>query len=393
MGSAPSSRSWAPDPLLQALLDALPSPLGVVESSGTLAHCNAAWHALAARTAPFGDLGSLVTPADHGGAPYVRRLAGLDGPLAMAARHLAHAIQDAFAGKQPSTRIDYRMRRPDGETPFSVTVTMLPDNKLALVQHTDLSEHERAADAEAAALRLGLDAEALRSRARRLERRIATVGQELHNPITPVRLEMHLLQSGALGPLTPGQSKALCVAARNVERLAEGEDALMHVPSEIAAPKLAFDLADLVREAVDARQTEALQQGVHLSFRTASALPVCAQADALRDALDRYLDLALAASPAGSAVAVEAVVHTGEVLVTVRDSGPGLTVRDLKGAFEPWGGKGLRDASGDLSLHHVRNQVERDGGRTWIESDGAGQGLLLGFAIPLLAAGGFTPTK
>ena len=390
-GPTPSSRNWTPEPLVASLLDAMPSALAVVDSLGNVVHCNAAWRALAARTAPFGELGSLVTPADHEGSPYVRRLSSIEGPLSMAARRLAHAIQDAVAGRQPEGRVEYRMRRPDGETPFAATVTLLPGGKLALVQHADLSDPERAADAEAAALRLGLQAEALRSRARRLERRIAAVGQDLHTPITPVRLELHLLQSGALGPLTPRQSKALAVAARNVNRMGEGEEAFLHIPSEISAPKLAFDLRDLVREAVDSRQTEALQQGVRLSLRASLPLPVSAQPDHLRDILDRYLDLALAASPAGSAVAVEAVSHGGKAQVTVRDSGPGLTAREVKGAFEPWGGKALRDPSGDLSLHHCRNLVEADGGRAWAESDGAGQGILLGFALPLLAAGGFEP--
>ncbi|MEA3136677.1 MAG: hypothetical protein QOC71_958, partial [Thermoplasmata archaeon] len=351
MGPAPSSR-WAPDPVLRAALDVVPSAIAVIDSVGTLLHCNTAWRALAGRTAPFGELGSLVTPADHEGSPYLRRLAALEGPLSMPARRLAHAIQDTLNGRSVEARVAYRMRRPDGETPFEALVSLIPDAKVAIVQHMDCSEPERAADAEAAALRLGLQAEALRSRARRLERRIASVGQDLHTPLTPVRLELHLLQSGALGPLNPAQAKAMALAARNVQRMAEGEEAFLRVPGEIAPPKVTFDLAELARDAVDARQTEALQQGVQLALHVHKALPVSGQADSIRDVLDRFLDLALAASPAGSAVAVEASLHGADAVVTVRDSGPGLTARDVKGAFEPWSGKGLHDASGDLSLHH-----------------------------------------
>lgn len=387
-GPSTSSR-WEPDPLLRSALDAVPAAIAVVDAIGCIAHSNAGWRALAGRMAPFGDLGGLVAPIDHDGSAYVRRLSSLEGPLGMAARRLAHAIQDAAAGRQAEATVEYRMRRPDGETPFAAVVTPLPGSKLVLVQHVDRSEAERATDAEAAALRLGLQAEALRSRSRRLERRIAAVGQELNRPLTPVRIELHLLQSGALGPLTPGQSKALAIAARNVERMAEGEGEFLRIPGEIAPPKVAFDLANLLRQAVDARQTEALQQGIRLSVHIQTVLPVSAQPDSLRDVLDRYLDLALAASPAGSAVAVEAASGSGHAVITVRDSGPGLTKREVKGAFEPWGGKGLRGSSGDLSLHHARCLVESDGGRAWAESDGPGQGLLLGFSVPLLAAGGF----
>ncbi|MHB1262169.1 MAG: sensor histidine kinase [Thermoplasmatota archaeon] len=378
--------------MLKVVLDAVPTAIAVVDSGGSLVHCNSAWRALANRTAPFGEMGSLVAPSDREGTPYARRLAGVEGALAMAARRLAHSIQDTAAGRATEARVEYRMRRPDGETPFIAMVSALPDTRLALVQHLDVSDQERATDAEAAALRLGLQAEGLRSRARRLERRIAAVGQDLHTPLTPVRLELHLLQSGALGPITPGQTKALALAARNVQRMAEGEDAFLRIPGEISPPKVAFDLAVVVREAVDARQTEALQQGVRLTIRAMRALPVSAQADAMRDVIDRYLDLALAASPAGSAVAVEAHGQANEAIVSVRDSGPGFNPREVKGAFEPWGGRGLHDRSGDLSLHYARGLVEVDGGRAWAESDGPGQGLLLAFAIPLLAPGGFLPS-
>lgn len=389
MGRPSPGRTWAPDPLLRTVLDASPAAMGVVDSAGTLVHCNAAWRALAADAAPFGDLGSLVASADHEGSAYLRRLGSLEGPLAMAGRRLAHAVQDAFAGRPTQGRVEYRRRRPDGETPFAASVSVLPGERLALVQHLDVSDRERAEDAEAAALQHGLQAEALRAWARRLERRIAAVGQDLHTPVTPVRLELHLLQSGALGAMTPGQAKAVAVASRNVQRWAEAEEAFLRIPAEIAPPKVAFDLAELVRQAVEARQTEALQAGVRLSLHSVKALPVSAQPDAMRDVLDRFLDAALAASPAGSTVAIEASPQDGAATVSVRDSGPGMGAREVKATFEPWSGRGLHDAARDLSLHYARILAEADRGHVWAESDGPGQGVLLGMALPLLAAGGF----
>jgi signal transduction histidine kinase len=372
----------------------MPAPVALVDHTGAIVACNQSWRDLGGRESPLGDRGSLVGSADHVGTPYVRRLAAMDGPLAPAAHRLARAIQEATSGPAEPIHVAYRVRRPEGEAPFEAVVAALPEARLAFVQHVDHSEGERAEDAEALALRLGLDVETMRSRVRRLERRMAEIGQELHTPITPVRLELHLLSSGALGVLTPEQARVVALALRNVHRWAEGEQAFLRLATDVAPPKQTFDLADLVHATIDGRQTEALQQGVGLSVRAKNALPVCANVDAVRDALDRFLDRALASSPSGSNVAVEARSEERaqgmEALVEVRDSGPSPAPREVRSLFEPWGGR-PRGSSPDLSLHHVRLALEADNGRAWAESDGPGQGLLLGLALPMLAPGGFEP--
>lgn len=386
-----SSRLWTPDAAVKALLEAVPSAVAVLDPHGHIACHNAAWAALGARTSPMGELGSLVTAADHDASPYLRRLAALDGPLAMPARRIARAAQEALAGRPHEARIAYRVRRPDGEEPFEAILSPMPSDKgpLVVLQHLDVGARERAAEAEALALEMGVEAEALRSRSRTLARRVAAIGQEMHTPITPVRLELYLLLAGSLGPLTPAQSRALEVAARNVARWAEGEQAFLRLPAAGDDEAVALDLTALAHDAVDARQTQALQQGIRLLVPARTPpLPVKVRPDLVRDALDRFLDHALAASPSGSAVAIEAQAQDGEAVVAIVDSGAGLSPRELRNAFEPWGGR-RHEGGKDLALHYARIEVERAGGRAWAESDGHGQGLLLGMAFPLLHGGGF----
>lgn len=413
---SPGHRLWMPDPALRAVLDAVPSALALVDRHGVLVHCNAAWMALGSRTAVFGDLGSLVTQADHVGTPYLRRLAGLEGPLALPAHRLARAAQEALAGRPHEPRTAYRMRRPDGEEPFEAVLSLLPQapgaaddgepargpgkaggsaGPLLVLQHLETGDRERAAAAEALALEKGLEAEDLRARERRLARRMATLVRQLHAPVTPVRLELHLLARESLGPLTPAQARALAVASRNVDRLAEGQDLFPALLQAGPALPEDFDLGATVAEATEERQTEALQAGVRLIGPSAPAhLPIRAVPGDVRDALDRFLDHALEASPAGGTVAVEAQERDGRALAAVVDSGPGLSGRDLRTVFEPWGGRrgaeqDRRGRDRDLGLHFARVEVERSGGQAWAESDGAGQGLLLGMAFPLLGHGGF----
>lgn len=386
-------RLWAPDPFLSTLLDAVPTALAILDSHGVIAYHNPAWSALGGRTAPYGELGSLVTSSDRIGTSYLRRLAALDGPLALAAHKVARAAQAALAGDGTEGRIAYRMVRPEGEEPYEALVSPLPGPRpMAILQHVEAGDRERVAEAEAVALEKGLEAEDLRTRQRRLARRLAQVGQDLHTPVTPVRLELHLLHNGSLGPLTPAQSRAVAMAERNVQRWAEGERAFQRIATELPESPAALDLAPLVRAIVDARQTEALQSGQRLvGPQSEVALPVTASSDTIHAILDRFLDHALAATPAGAAVVVEASVRDGEAIVEVIDSGAGRSARDVRSLFEPWGGR-RPSGDADLSLPHARLEAEKAGGRVWAESDGPGQGLLLGFAIPLLGSGGF-PAK
>ncbi len=387
-GSAPSSHLWSTDRTHKALMDAVPVAMAVLDGSGRIAHCNSAWRELGGRTSPYGHLGSLVTADDADGTPYLRRLAALEGPLAMPAHRLARAAHDALEGRRTDARIEYRMRRPDGEQPYEALVAPLPSDvgSLALIQHLDTGDRDHALDAQAAALRLGLALEDQKAMERRLRHRMSDLGRELHNPITPVRLELHLLLTGALGELTAPQRRALGIVERNVQRWADGEHAFQDAPATAWGAPIDADLTALADAAAEARCTQALQLGVHLVRpQGARPLPVRVPADLVGDVFDRFLAHALAASPSGSTVAVEAREHDGEAIVEVRDSGPSRSAREVRGLFEPWQGRAPSPDHVDLTLHHAAQGIQAAGGRVWAESDGHGQGLLLALAFPLRA--------
>lgn len=384
IAGGPASRLSVPDALARTLLDASPAASCIVDRAGHLVHVNAAWRALAARTATFGGLGTLVTPEDLDGSPYVRRLASLAGPLAPAAHKLARAIEEALAG-HASERIPYRVHRPEGEVGFEAMAVPLPDPaRLALVQHLDLAEHERAAEAHAAAIELGLALEEARAEQRRAARRLQAAGQDLHTPITPIRLQARLLRNGDLGPLTPRQAHALDVIERNAERWAQGEGSLPQVAARGWRPVAPADLAQLAAAAVEERRAHALRQGVRLSAPALSApLPVLVSPDLVGDLLDVLLGRAIAATPAGGTVAVELAARDGEAIVEVRDGGAGLSAREVRDLFEPWGGRRPgRNAASPFLFPYLRWAVAATG-RAFAESDGPGNGLLVGLAFPL----------
>lgn len=376
-----AGRLWAPDQLLLAVFDAIPNAVGVIDRGGRLVHANTAWKELAARTGTYGGLGTLVSPDDHEGSAYLGRMSRLDGPLAMPAHRLARAIQDVLDGHDAGPRITYRMKRPEGELPFEVAVRPLPSDNgpLAIVQHLDGVDRERVEQLRDRAAGLSLVLEEERAQSRRLRRRLAALGQDLHTPITPVALELHLLGSESVGPLNERQRKALDVVGRNVRRWIDSEQHFMRLPDDAWSPAGPFDLAHLAARVVEERQTQALQQGVRLVHLKGSELRVQASEELVQDVLHIFLTHALAATSVEGTVAIEARQQDGEIVVEVADSGPGLGPRELRELFEPAIGPG---AGGDSSLAYARHAITASGGRVFASSEGQGQGLRLGIAFP-----------
>jgi len=77
-------------------------------------------------------------------------------------------------------------------------------------------------------------------------------------------------------------------------------------------------------------------------------------------------------TPAGTRITVSGRTHATEVLLVVRDTGPGVAAAEQEAIFERFHGHGQAGGAG-LGLAIVRAIVARHEGRVWVEStDGEG---------------------
>jgi len=220
-------------------------------------------------------------------------------------------------------------------------------------------------------------------------RRLATVRQEfvanlvheLKTPITSLRLTAESL----LGDPSPKDRH------RFADRLVKEADLLSKIIDNLrqlgdieartmAVETTEFDLGELVLESV-ARL--GLDRPVHSEIPP--SLSVTTDRPKLVQALDNLLDNAAKFSPPGSAIDVSAAVAGDEVLVSVRDRGPGISPEHWSRVFERFykvDRARPREAGGfGLGLAITKHLVQVLGGRIWTETARDG-GQVFTIALP-----------
>jgi signal transduction histidine kinase len=145
-------------------------------------------------------------------------------------------------------------------------------------------------------------------------------------------------------------------------------------------------LAEVVEQAGGLVEPLLRRRQVRLAVAADPALPaVPLDASKIEQVLANLIGNAAEHSPPGGVVRVEAWTRREEVVVCVRDQGPGLDGADLARMFEPFqrgrAAKGGRINAG-LGLAISRKIILEHGGRIWAESE-PGRGTAFHFSLPV----------
>jgi signal transduction histidine kinase len=124
-----------------------------------------------------------------------------------------------------------------------------------------------------------------------------------------------------------------------------------------------------------------------LVFHPHAPCPVLADADEVRAAILNLIDNAVKYSGRGDKITVETEMLDGNVLVRVKDEGPGIPKTELKRIFKRFhrvpGQLAARVKGTGLGLFIVRSVAKRHGGRAWAESEGPGHGSTFVLQLPV----------
>ncbi len=215
---------------------------------------------------------------------------------------------------------------------------------------------------------------------------VGDVAHELRTPIATLDGYLEGLQDGVVAP----EAGTWTLLRRETSRLARLVDDLSQLwraeARQLPLTIADVDLGSVVEEAIEGARPAAAERGIQLVATLTPDLHVKADRDRVAQILGNFLSNAVRYAPEGSQVELLAAAREAEVLIGVRDHGPGLTADQRHRVFERFyrvdpsrsralGGSGI-------GLPIARALADAMDGRAWAESGGPGTGSTFWVALP-----------
>ncbi|MGC9348071.1 MAG: sensor histidine kinase [Anaerolineae bacterium] len=217
---------------------------------------------------------------------------------------------------------------------------------------------------------------------------VSTVSHDLRTPLTTIQGYIELLDR--VGSLNEQQTDFINRALRSLNHITDLISDLLDIGRIEAGYDLemrALRMDELVRTTAEAATVQARSQGIHLFIDVpASPLRTWGNARRLRQVLENLISNALKYNRPNGWVNVEARRDEGHIVVSVSDSGIGISAEDQARIFERFyrvQSPETEDVYGTgLGLAIVKSVVEKHKGRVWVEST-PGEGSTFAFLLPL----------
>ncbi|WP_298215160.1 ATP-binding protein [Acidocella sp.] len=211
-----------------------------------------------------------------------------------------------------------------------------------------------------------------------LERLAAHLAHDFSNLLTGILGNLELLERRAARTGIQGLEAYTKGARQAAERAAELTQRLMVLSGRLAQPPQALQLAPLLRQFV----ASPAGQGIGLAAPPPETMAVRADPDELLAAL---AELACNAREAAGSGTLEVMTAAREVVITLRDAGPGMTPDMLARARHLFFTTHANGAGRGLGLGIAARIAKRAGG--WLDLESApGQGCAARLVLPLPGA-------
>ena len=208
----------------------------------------------------------------------------------------------------------------------------------------------------------------------------ATVAHEVKNPLSAIKSIAEVMREDE--GLSADYARDLKLIVGETDRLSRSVTQLLSfariTPSSIS-PSRADELVGTV---VELFKAEAAERGIETVCRTHTQAVMDGSASAaIRDALSNLLINAMQATPAGGNITVEAGTERKTLVVSVTDSGPGISQELRERIWEPF--FTTRQRGTGLGLAIVRKRTEEAGGTAMLAPPQNGEGARFELRVPL----------
>lgn len=206
---------------------------------------------------------------------------------------------------------------------------------------------------------------------------VASVSHELRTPLTSIAGSLGLLSSGAGGPLPDRAGRLVEIAHNNSERLVRLINDILDI-EKLDAGKMVFnntriDLGEIAAQAITANKAYADRYHVALRLDLPErSTPIWADADRLMQVLANLISNAAKFSSQGGTVGVKVEAGRNTHLVSVTDTGIGVSPEFATRMFQRFAQADSSDArqkeGTGLGLAIVHEIVQRLGGKISVDS-------------------------
>jgi signal transduction histidine kinase len=209
----------------------------------------------------------------------------------------------------------------------------------------------------------------------------SSIVHDLRNPLAAIYGSSEMLLHA---DLPAHQQKRLLANLHKASRKIQGmlEDLLKISRGKTAETREERPVQEILRAAAEPWREAAENQRVEIALEAPEDAVIAADPSRLERAFGNLLANALEVMPAGGRVELRAITENGSVLVSVKDTGPGIPPEVRERLFEPFASAGKRSGTG-LGLALARQTVLDHGGDMWAESE-PGRGATFFIRLPLL---------
>jgi signal transduction histidine kinase len=217
---------------------------------------------------------------------------------------------------------------------------------------------------------------------------LAMAAHDFSSPLTVIQVNVSRLQKD---PPPEIRRKLLAVTRSQVNQLTRLVTNLLNLDKieqgRLTLNRMRYDLVGLVREAMDTLEPLAQLREVTLKAALpAQAVPIYADADAVRQILLNLGSNAVKYTPSGGHIQIDVQPEAGLANFTILNTGPGLTPEQMARLFQPYYRAGNDPATesvgSGLGLFIVKTLVEAHSGTVTVSSQ-PGQDVTFTMCLPL----------
>jgi two-component system NtrC family sensor kinase len=282
---------------------------------------------------------------------------------------VATPINAGFANG--SVEVDYRIIRPDGELRwiYALGAPVRDDSGRAeevIGIHIDITERRRAQEELARSRDALLQSERLAA----MGGLLAGVSHELNNPLAAIVGQAEMLEEDGAG--TPFEERARKISSA-AARCARIVGTFLAMARQREAQRAPIDINEVISSALEITEYSLRTSGIAVRVIYGTRLPpVDGDRDQLHQVLVNLIVNAQQAMEKGETfekiLTVRASVsHSGQVLVDVCDTGPGIAEELQARVFEPFFTTKRQGGGTGIGLSFSQGIVEAHGGRLTVE--------------------------